>query len=109
MGSPVLKVIDLTAVDHTTCISQSHASFRPYILSDKFCATRINENVCQGDSGGGFSQAENIDGGRLRFFLRGLVSVGSQLGQVGCRTNRTYTTFTNIMYYDELFYEFTQV
>lgn len=46
-NSPVLKVIDLEAVDYNTCATKADRSFVPYILPDKFCATRMNENVCQ--------------------------------------------------------------
>lgn len=105
--SPVLKVIDLDAVDYSTCTKQSDPSFKPFVLVDKFCATRVNENVCQGDSGGGFTEKEESADGE-RFYLRGLVSVGSKQGQAECRTNRTYTTFTNIMFYSTLFYKYTQ-
>lgn len=47
VSSSVLKVVDLEAVDHRTCKERAEKSFLPYILPDKFCATRANENVCQ--------------------------------------------------------------
>lgn len=47
VSSSVLKVVDLEAVDHRTCKDRAEESFRSYILPDKFCATRANENVCQ--------------------------------------------------------------
>lgn len=109
VSSAVLKVVDLEAVDYTTCSTKAEKSFLPYILPDKFCATRANENVCKGDSGGGFMEEERTADGSVRYYLRGLVSVGSQLGRIECRVNRTYTTFTNVLFYDYLFYEFTQV
>lgn len=56
----------------------------------------------------GFTEAVT-EAGVVKYYLRGLVSVGAKIGQVECRTNRTYTTFTNILYYDDLYYEFTQV
>lgn len=106
--SPVLKVIDLDAVDYTTCTKMSEPTFKSFVLVDKFCATRVNENVCQGDSGGGFTEKKETEDGD-RFYLRGLVSVGSNSwGKVECRTNRTYTTFTNIMFYNTLYYKYTQ-
>lgn len=46
-SSSVLKVVDLEAVDHRTCKERAEKFFLPYILPDKFCATRANENVCQ--------------------------------------------------------------
>lgn len=108
ISSPVLKVVDLRAVDYETCLRESDSSFKPFILPDKFCATRENENVCQGDSGGGFTEAVTTEEG-VKYYLRGLVSIGSKLRQVECRANRTYTTFTNVLFYDDLFYPYTQV
>lgn len=46
-NSPVLKVIDLEAVDYNTCAANAAKSFLPFILPDKFCASRLSESVCQ--------------------------------------------------------------
>lgn len=128
----MLKVIDLQAVDYNTCATNAEKFFVPYILPDKFCASRLSESVCQvfqiilyltsfgrsfnkmfdllqGDSGGGFAEAVTREDGVVKYYLRGLVSVGSKFGEEACQANRTYTTFTNILYYDDLFYQFTQV
>lgn len=59
----------------------------------------------QGDSGGGFAEAVQF-GNKVKYYLRGLVSVGSAMHQRTCRANDTYTTFTNVLYYDNLFYKY---
>lgn len=46
VSSPVLKIIDLRAVNYWACKNKSESSFQPYITPDKFCAHRENENVC---------------------------------------------------------------
>lgn len=48
-------------------------------------------------------------GDSVRYYLRGLVSVGTKLGQIECKAVRTYTTFTNVLFYDNMFYKYTQV
>lgn len=65
-------------------------------------------DLFQGDSGGGFAEAKKEENGVIKYHLRGLVSVGSRVvgGVEACHANRTYTTFTNIMKYQELFLEF---
>lgn len=127
VSSPTLKMIDLRAVGYDTCRNKTRDWFRPYITTDKFCAHGDNENVCvvrilqilvklqmsvwrsffnlQGDSGGGFAEAVPY-GNTNKFYLRGLVSVGSRMFNITCRANEVYTTFTNVQSYDYLFSEF---
>lgn len=53
-----------------------------------------------GDSGGGlvFNKTED---GRVKWYLRGIVSVGANKLD-SCDSDK-YTTFTNVAYYDKLF------
>lgn len=99
--SPVLKVVELPAINRTQCLADSDIGFRPLITPDKFCAGIWNGNVsvCQGDSGGGlvFAQIEN---GKRKFYLRGIVSTGPN-NQGSCDSDK-YTTFTNVADYDQL-------
>lgn len=48
--SPILKMVELPAIDRRQCIEESDISFRPQITPDKFCAGLLNSNVsvCQG-------------------------------------------------------------
>lgn len=63
----------------------------------------------QGDSGGGFAEKVTRKSGVVKYYLRGLVSVGSKIKEAGgCVSNRAYTTFTNVLYYDHFFNQFTQ-
>lgn len=47
VGSPVLKMIDLDAVDYNTCKNNVPKFFVPFVTPDKFCASLLSESVCQ--------------------------------------------------------------
>lgn len=105
-SSPFLKVLDIPTVDYNKCKLNSKPSFVPFIGVDKFCAgTALTENVCQGDSGGGLVIPIGKDG-VTKYYLRGLVSVGGAAG-TECAVNH-YTTFTNVLQYEEFFFFYTQ-
>lgn len=97
-----LKIVDLPTVDKDKCIADSDSGFRDFITADKFCAGhwKLNISACQGDSGGGLVFPKTINGSR-RYFLRGVVSVGSNALINRCDSSK-YTTFTNVIYHDKL-------
>lgn len=105
--SPVLKSIELKVVSRQQCMESSNQQFLPFITDDKFCAGYLmGWNVCQGDSGGGLVFKKRI-GTKIRYFLRGIVSVSPS--KTGSCDNNHYSTFTNtaffsdfIAYYDSL-------
>jgi len=99
--SPQLKIVELPVVDRAKCLTDSAIAFRPFITPDKFCAGHLNSDVsvCRGDSGGGLVFPQKVNG-RDVFYLRGIVSTGENK-QDSCDSNK-YTTFTNILYYDNL-------
>lgn len=107
LPSPVLKSIELKVVSRQQCMDSSNQQFLPFITDDKFCAGYLmGWNVCQGDSGGGLVFKRRI-GTKIRYFLRGIVSVSPN--KVGSCDNDHYSTFTNtaffsdfIAYYDSL-------
>lgn len=57
------------------------------------------QTVFTGDSGGGlvFNKTEN---GRVKWYLRGIVSVGARKRE-SCDSDK-YTTFTNVAYHERL-------
>lgn len=103
--SRVLKVVDLPAIDYYTCQAKVNSEFLAFIGSDKFCAgNAFNETVCRGDSGGGYVEPK-VESGITHYYLRGLVSLGSK--STGCAVT-TYTTYTNVLFYDYHFFKYTE-
>lgn len=91
-----LKSIELPAVERNHCKQETGLP----LTSDKFCAGYLNQgiSVCEGDSGGGWVHAK-VENGRKIHYLRGIVSTGVNKDN-SCDNNK-YSTFTNILHYDE--------
>lgn len=70
----------------------------------------FNLILFKGGGGGGFAEAV-VEDGLVKYYLRGVVSVGSKSvkGVDACHANRTYTTFTNIQFFDTLIFPFTKL
>lgn len=99
LPSPVLKLIELPVVSREECIAKSNPTFVPFITADKFCAGYLTGlSVCQGDSGAGLLFEQNING-KKKFYLRGIVSTGTN--KDGSCDNNKYTTFTNVAHFIE--------
>lgn len=97
LPSPVLKVIELPVITREQCKKTSSRAFIPYITNDKFCAGHLSGvSVCQGDSGGGLVFPTIADG-KMKYYLRGIVSIGANNAN-SCDNNK-YTTFVNVAFY----------
>lgn len=100
-ASEQLKIVELPTVDRDKCIGDSGYGFADFVTADRFCAGYLGAKIsaCQGDSGGGLVFPKFIDQ-KIRFFLRGIVSVGAN--NLGSCDSGKYTTFTNVVYHDKL-------
>uniref|UniRef100_A0A2A4J8A8 Peptidase S1 domain-containing protein n=1 Tax=Heliothis virescens TaxID=7102 RepID=A0A2A4J8A8_HELVI len=96
--SQVLKVVDLPYVSDDDCLAMTPLVFRESITGDKICAGYSNGTaVCSGDSGGGLAFPD-IQQGKQRFYLRGIVSSSPKPGDTKKHCNIfTVTTFTNVL------------
>lgn len=94
LPSPYLKIITLPIISKEECILNSPEGFAELITSDKFCAGHLSgQSVCQGDSGGGLVLEKDVNE-KKRYFLKGIVSTGSNKDG-SCDSNH-YSTFTNV-------------
>ncbi|KAF9416621.1 hypothetical protein HW555_006051 [Spodoptera exigua] len=93
--SPYLKVADLPSVGIQQCFNDTSFGFKVYITVDKICAGYTNgtATLCKGDSGGGLSFPEPVNG-VTKYYLRGIVSTAPADG-LTCNTV-TLTTFTHV-------------
>lgn len=100
-ASEQLKIVELPTIDRDKCIEESGYGFADFVTADRFCAGFLGAktSACQGDSGGGLVFPKLIDQ-KMRFFLRGIVSVGAN--NLGSCDSGKYTTFTNVVYHDKL-------
>lgn len=73
LPSEVLRIIYLPIVNFDKCWAQADNSFRPFLISDTFCAgfTDGTGYVCKGDSGGGLTF---LDKRTNKYYVYGVLS-----------------------------------
>lgn len=91
-----LNRVKMKFIDEETCNQRVPAFKKNGLLKQdmNYCASRNDQTVCRGDSGGGMFI---YDDKREAYYLRGLVSQGKTQGD-GCKVNIP-VLFTDIAYY----------
>ncbi|KAG6460437.1 hypothetical protein O3G_MSEX011964, partial [Manduca sexta] len=106
--SKTLKVVENPYIDAATCISESPASFRPYITADKICIGYVNgTGPCRGDGGAGVAFPSQEQGVQ-RYYLRGVIST-APTGDDGNLCSDGFVTATAIGHQEHFIKQFISV